>query len=815
MEAPLLLSEVDTNVCIPSSPSVSPHHDKQYAAAFKQAKFYKSLATLLAILVVVLAVTVGAMIFSQHGANSPINRSHAADSPMVDAFPPLPPPSSGNSSSASGASILMNCSEPSIDELPLSKFLLDYIDSAIDNSFDPCEDFYNYTCSAWVRNNPLAAGAQGPNDRSFTAISQAELPEFIEVIRDRFGPIADFFDTCVDEAAVNQTSSLAYLVPWLQFIDQIDGNNYEDFWWRFGALHGQGYNNYIFDWGTLQQRSGTSDPNIPLAVAMESFLELSVTRQDDFLLFSNDNLATVVTSLQTDLSALYSYNFYDPSYFSSPADAVEKAQYWTNFFSSLGNSWDFKQLNLSASDPLFSSFSASAYLQGLGNHSFAALAAGPLEFPLDDYSGYADHLTALSLGSYSYMTKISQEIQQIFASCAQKQQCQDLASFKFSLKLHALNTVRFGINADYTAVLYPDPKFPLSPFPGFPAIHNHSEFRQYLCSAALYAEFHNIFLNQWFVENFRPGTKQRINDLADSVYNQLGEILQANDWLDTATRVKALNKYDLLTKNILYSTSWNNQDFGLYLTKSQFLTNLIAAGSYRTQRTLMGLEEPVDVRDPAALGMEISTVNAFYFPLTNSINLIPGLLQFPFFSPQNPMILNMAAYGWVIGHEMTHGFDNRGRLYDGLGRQLNWWSEKALDSFNERAQCLVSQYNNITVEGIAGDGSKTLGENIADNGGIGIAFRTYRQYMKDNKISTKYHPKYTNDQLFWLWAGQSWCESTNSQFVDTQKRFDVHSPAAARVRGPFSNSKFFAESWGCKADQYYGRSLTPQQCKVW
>jgi predicted metalloendopeptidase len=718
-------------------------------------------------------------------------------------------------------------SRAELDSSPLSSSLLSYIDSAVDSSTSPCENFYQYSCGRWIEKHPVDPNSEHALHRAFDTISTDQFSQFIAVLQRRYGPVAQFLNGCLDEAIVNSTNSLGFLLPWLRFIDEIDGvstsiNGPRNFWYKLGVLQGHGLGNFIFSLGAVEDVSNPEIPDFPAAIKFQRYLMLEDSGEDKFGQVSTQNVSIMLRNLQAALSQHYGYNLYNSSLFSSDLLAAESAQSWAHYFLDLPRSNDTRMLSLSSADPLLSLINIGEFLRGVGNHSFAPLAlakaqGAKLEFPVDEYTGYTDHLSMLGLQSYSYSQQAATAIQNVFNGCAGKVTCQNLESFKLALKLHLILAYSVGISADYTASVVPEPSFPLilKKFPSSPVVHNHADYRAVHCSLLTIRTFDNVFLHQWFVENFHPGTKQTINELVDLVYEELGRALESNEFLDTTTRVKALNKFDLITKNVMYSSSWNNQDYGLFITGNKFLTDFVAAQSYKMQRTLLKLEVPVDLRDPEALGASVATINAFYLPEANSINLIPGLLQFPFFSPENPMILNMASYGFVIGHELIHGFDDQGRLYDGLGREINWWTATAEDNFNERAQCLVSQYDNITVEGIAGNGSKTLGENIADNAGVNLAWHSYKKYMKDNKISTKYHPKYTNDQLFWLWTAQSWCASTNSKLIEYYKEKDVHSPAAARIKGPFSNSKYFAESWGCKADQYYGRSLTPQHCKVW
>jgi len=203
--------------------------------------------------------------------------------------------------------------------------------------------------------------------------------------------------------------------------------------------------------------------------------------------------------------------------------------------------------------------------------------------------------------------------------------------------------------------------------------------------------------------------------------------------------------------------------------------------------------------------------NAFYMPEDNSINMIPGLMQFPLFDSSLPAAINLASYGWVIGHELTHGFDNDGRLYDGLGREVDWWSQRSIDQFQQRSQCFVDQYSNESVFGFHINGTQTLGENIADNGGIGLAWRSFQSVKPETEI----FPGIPNDQLFWIWAAQTWCATTTPASIKKQIVNDVHSPFPVRGHAPMQNMPQFAQTFKCSPDSDMGRSLTQNRCVIW
>jgi endothelin-converting enzyme/putative endopeptidase len=191
--------------------------------------------------------------------------------------------------------------------------------------------------------------------------------------------------------------------------------------------------------------------------------------------------------------------------------------------------------------------------------------------------------------------------------------------------------------------------------------------------------------------------------------------------------------------------------------------------------------------------------------------MLAGLMFSPFFNDKLPMLLTMAPYGMVIGHEITHGFDNNGRLFDGVGAYRNWWTPTAEQQFMARAQCLIDQYDGFNIEGAQVNGSQTLGENIADLGGVGNAYRG----MMSGNYTPNIMPPYTNEQVFFMTIAMSWCEVALPQVYAYQVENDPHSPAPFRIRGPFSNFPGFAQAFSCASTSVYGRSLTAAKCELW
>jgi predicted metalloendopeptidase len=208
--------------------------------------------------------------------------------------------------------------------------------------------------------------------------------------------------------------------------------------------------------------------------------------------------------------------------------------------------------------------------------------------------------------------------------------------------------------------------------------------------------------------------------------------------------------------------------------------------------------------------MTTPTVNAFYEPTSNSINFPAGILQLPFFEPKRDLAVNYGAIGVVIGHEMTHGFDDQGRKYDGDGNLRDWWTPQDGAEFEKRVACVADEYSNFSpVEGVKLNGRLTLGENTADNGGMRIAYMALQEALKgkNEKIDG-----FTPDQRLFLGFAQVWCENMAPQEARNRAMTDPHSPGRFRTIGTVENMPEFQKAFSCKATE---AMVSANACRVW
>lgn len=310
-----------------------------------------------------------------------------------------------------------------------------------------------------------------------------------------------------------------------------------------------------------------------------------------------------------------------------------------------------------------------------------------------------------------------------------------------------------------------------------------------------------------FVERtFGQDGKAISQDLIRGIEEAFRANLATLEWMDDETKARAEEKLETLVNQIGYPDKWRSYD-GLEVSEGDYLGNRLAASRFEKARDLAKIGEPVDKTD---WFMTPPTVNAYYYALQNEMVFPAGILQPPFFSAEAPEAANAGAIGMVMGHELTHGYDDKGRLFDAHGNLNEWWTEESASSFQEKAQCVVRQYEGYTVGDQHLNGRLTLGENIADIGGLQMAWNAFdarRADREDRPIAG-----FTEPQQFFLAYAQSWCSNVREELARMRVLTDPHSPPKYRVNGAVSNVPAFQKAFGCEA----GQPMAPvDRCVVW
>jgi len=303
-------------------------------------------------------------------------------------------------------------------------------------------------------------------------------------------------------------------------------------------------------------------------------------------------------------------------------------------------------------------------------------------------------------------------------------------------------------------------------------------------------------LGQIYVERyFPPESKERMVKLVENLRLAFAGRIKKLDWMTDETKEKALAKLEAITVKIGYPDKWKDYST-LNIVPDNYLLNVQNARAFEFKRDFAKIGKKVDKTE---WGMTPQTVNAYYNPTNNEIVFPAGILQPPFFNKDADDAVNYGAIGVVIGHEMTHGFDDQGRKYDKDGNMNEWWTDEDAERFMAKAAILAKQYDDYTMlDSLHINGNLTMGENIADMGGLNISYDAF--LMALNGAQPEMIDGYSADQRFFMAYAQVWRQNVRDKALMRQLKEDVHSPGEARVNIPPFNMDIFLDAFGISPD---------------
>jgi endothelin-converting enzyme/putative endopeptidase len=318
-------------------------------------------------------------------------------------------------------------------------------------------------------------------------------------------------------------------------------------------------------------------------------------------------------------------------------------------------------------------------------------------------------------------------------------------------------------------------------------------------------------LGQKYVEKmFSQQSKEKMLELVGMVEKSMAADIDSLPWMSAATKQQALTKLKQVTNKIAYPDKWRDYS-SVQIADGNLIANVAHTREFEEKRDLNKIGKPVDRSE---WSMTPPTVNAYYSSLQNNINFPAGILQPPFYNNSADMAVNFGAIGVVIGHELTHGFDDSGRQFDGDGNLRDWWTAKDAEEFKKRADCIANQYSGYSpAPGVNLNGKLTLGENAADNGGIRLAYMALMKALADKTVSDQKLDGYTPQQRFFLGFAQVWCQNITESASRLRAQTDPHSPGEFRVIGVVENTPEFASAFGCSAGE--PMTASDKACKIW
>lgn len=303
-------------------------------------------------------------------------------------------------------------------------------------------------------------------------------------------------------------------------------------------------------------------------------------------------------------------------------------------------------------------------------------------------------------------------------------------------------------------------------------------------------------LGKLYVEKFFSSqAKQRVNTMVDNLIAAYKDRINKVDWMSTETKQKAIEKLNLVMKKLAYPDKWKDYS-SMDIKNDSYVLNAIRANMFDFKFNINKLGKPIDRTE---WGMSPPTVNAYYNPAMNEIVFPAGIMQSPFFDPDADDAVNYGSMGAVIGHELTHGFDDQGCQYDAQGNLKNWWTEDDKAKFKAKTEILAKQFDQfVAIDTLHVNGHLTLGENLADLGGLTIAYYAYKKALADGTAKNEKIDGFTGEQRFFISWAQGWRTNFRPESLRKQVKTNPHSPGNFRVLGPLSNMPEFYAAFGVK-----------------
>jgi putative endopeptidase len=644
----------------------------------------------------------------------------------------------------------------------------------LDRSVSPCDDFYKFADGGWMKNNPIPPDRprwsafdklRNNNDAALHAILEEAAKDKAAKPGSNWQKIGDFYASCTNESEV-ETAGLTPIEPELHRIAEIKDKSTLQA--EIARLQRSGVN-AVFAFGSEQDLKDSTEV---IAGAGQGGLGLP-DRQ--YYVDEDDRSKQLRAGYLQHVTNMFKLMGDDPAKAAAESQSVIEAE--TALAKASKKREDLRdpvtnyhRLTLAQLAELTPNLSWTAYFKEMG----------------------APEMASADIGQPDFFKQLDAELASV-----------PLDDWKTYLRWHLVHSVAASLPAKFV-----DENFD---FYG----RTLTGAKQLLprwqrCVQATDVQLGEA-LGQYYVErNFPPEAKARALVMVRNLISALHDDLSTLDWMSPETRQHAIAKLNLITLKIGYPDKW--RDYSAFkVDRGPYVSNVLRGRAFEVARDLGKIGKPVDRTE---WGMTPPTVNAYYNASMNEIVFPAGILQPPFFDFHADDAINYGGMGAVIGHELTHGFDDQGAQFDGHGDLNNWWTPEDLKNFKSRGECIANQFSALEVEpGLHGNGKLEEGESIADLGGLTIAHAALEKALDGQPVPDPIDG-FTAEQRFFFGWSQLWAGNNRPEAARLQAKTNEHPLDQFRVNGPFANIPAFAKAYGCAADSKMARPEA-QRCRIW
>ena len=667
-----------------------------------------------------------------------------------------------------------NVAPPPPAESPLKEFpytpALDV--ASMDRSADPCVDFYRSSCGGWLKNNPIPAdqakwnvyGKLADDNRRFL---WGVLQDAASRTTDRTAvetQIGDYFAACTDEASIEKHG----MTPVQARLDQITALTSTDqiaAWLGKQHLAIQG-DHLLFGFGSEQDAKNSKET---IAAAYQGGLSLP---DRDYYLKDDAKSKEIRDKYLTHLTKMLQLAG-DPA-----AQASTAAKTILDMETALAKA---SLTRVERRDPY----------KNYHKLTFANLQKRTPHFQWTDYRSAAGipSVSELNVQHVPFFEMLNDQLQK-----------RSLADWKTYLRWHLIHA-----NAPFLSKAFVDESFDFFSKTLRGVEKNQPRWKR--CVRYVDNDLGEALGQAYVAKVFSPELKQRTETMAKQIEQAMEEDIKSLTWMNAATKREALKKLHTIVNKIGYPDRWRDYS-SVKIARNDFLGNVERATIFESQRQLGKIGKPLDRGE---WGMTPPTVNAYYDPQMNDINFPAGVLQPPLYDPKMDDAPNYGNTGGTIGHELTHGFDDEGRQFDADGNLRDWWTKQDAVEFERRASCVANQFAQyVIVDDIKINAKLTLGEDVADLGGLILAWMAWKAQTAGQSLAAR--DGLTPEQRFFVGNAQWACENTRPEEERLSAMTDPHSPNKYRVNGLVINMPEFRQAFACTA----GKPLYKEEvCRVW